>query len=310
MTVAAQKGANDALDSESVGHPGISGTRPTKRGGRRTKAEIEALETELFDVVSEYRPMTVRQVFYQMVTRGVIDKSEAEYKNTVCRLLTRMRMNRELPYDWIADNTRWMRKPQTHDNIEAALQLATESYRRNLWRDSDSYVEVWLEKEALAGVLLEETATWDVPLMVTRGYPSLSFLHSAAECIAESDKDVYLYYFGDHDPSGVDIPRFVEERIGELAPDTYINFECVAVTPRQIKRYDLPTRPTKKTDTRAKTFKGESVEVDAIDPATLRALVKAVITAHIDADEWERLQQVEAAERESAAAFIRGFVTS
>ena len=285
----------------------VSETRPTKRSGRRTKAHIAALKASLVEIVYEYRPMTVRQVFYQMVSRGLIDKTESEYKNVVCRLLSKMRLEGELPYGWIADNTRWQRKPITYNSIEEALRLTTETYRRNLWQGSDSYVEIWLEKEALAGVLLEETAKWDVPLMVTRGYPSLSFLHSAAECIAESNKDVYLYYFGDHDPSGVDIPRVVEERISEMAPDARIYFECIAVTPDQIEMFNLPTRPTKKTDTRAKRFKGESVEVDAIEPRILRKLVETVIVQHIQPDEWERLQRVETIERESAMAYVAGF---
>ena len=98
-------------------------------------------------------------------------------------------------------------------------------YRRSLWNDQDAYVEVWLEKDALAGVLYEVTDTWDVPLMVTVGYPSLSYLHEAAEQIAAKDKPAYLYYFGDHDPSGIDITCLVEDGIREFAPDAEIYFD-------------------------------------------------------------------------------------
>lgn len=276
---------------------------PIKRN-RRSKAEMDAIRDSIYRVVAEYRPMTVRQVFYQLVTLGVIDKTEGEYKGTVCRLLSQMRRDWEMPYEWIADNTRWQRKPNTHDSFEAAIKLTAETYRRNLWQNQDVYCEIWLEKEALAGVLYEETQKWDVPLMVTRGYPSLSFLYSAAQSIDYSDKEAHLYYFGDHDPSGVDIPRVVEERIREIAPDADFTFECVAVLPEHIESLNLQTRPTKRTDTRSKNFTGESVEVDAIDPSTLREMASDCIAAHIDADAWQRMELVEQSERESAHEFM------
>src|SRR5690606_5014507 len=152
---------------------------------------------------------------------------------------------------------------------------------------------IWLEKDALAGVLYQETAKWDVPLMVTRGYPSLSYLHEAAEAISYEEKPTFLYYLGDHDPSGVDIPRNVEARLREFAPEAEIHFDVLAVTPDQIVEYGLPTRPTKKTDSRAKTFEGESVEVDAIPPRELRRIVRESITQHIDEYELEELLRTE-----------------
>lgn len=119
-------------------------------------------------------------------------------------------------------NTRWMRKPRSHSSLEAMLKYSAEAYRRSVWDNQDCYVEVWLEKDALAGVLYDITSAWDVPLMVTRGYPSLSFLYSAAEVIAEQEKPVYLYYFGDHDPSGIDIPRKVEADLRKFVAETQI----------------------------------------------------------------------------------------
>jgi hypothetical protein len=124
-------------------------------------------------------PMTVRQVFYQAVSRGLIAKTEAEYKQTIGRLLTEMRLDGTIPFGWIADNTRWMRKPETHSSLKAVAEEWARSYRRAIWQEQEVYVEVWLEKEALAGVLYEETHRYDVPLMVTRGYPSLSYVHEA-----------------------------------------------------------------------------------------------------------------------------------
>jgi hypothetical protein len=243
-------------------------------------------------------PMTVRQVFYRLVSSGVIGKTEAEYKGTVCRLLGEMRRDRRLPFRWIADNTRWMRKPKTYSSLDQALQRTAEAYRRALWDDQEAYVEVWLEKDALAGVLLDVTAPWDVPLMVTRGYPSLSYLHSAAEEIAARQKPAYLYYLGDLDPSGMNITATVEAGLREMAPDAEIHFKRVAVTREQVEELGLPTRPTKKTDTRSKGFAGESVEVDAIPSAELRRLVEGCITRHVDGRALEVTRVAEASERQ------------
>src|SRR5690606_12853074 len=113
------------------------------------------------------------------------------------------------------------------------------------------------------------------------------------------DRPAFLYYFGDYDPSGVDIPRFVDESLRELAPEAEIYFERVAVSPEQIEEYGLITRPTKKSDSRSRTFNGESVEVDAIRPRDLRELTRRCIERHISPREYEMLMTIEAQERET-----------
>jgi hypothetical protein len=134
--------------------------------------------------------------------------------------------------------------------------------------------------------------------MVTRGYPSITYLHEAAETIEDEGKPTFLYYLGDHDPSGEDITRAVREGIEEFAPDAEIYFERIAVTQQQINEMNLPTRPTKTSDTRHKNFDGESVEVDAIPPSDLREMVEECIEFHVDADALERTKRIERAERE------------
>jgi hypothetical protein len=267
---------------------------------KRTRSQIEAVCDAIQRVVSAHYPMTVRQVFYQLVKLHLIEKTERDYNDVVVRLLTKLRLDGELPWQWIADSTRWMRKPTTYDDIEDALRETADSYRRALWRDHDVYVEVWLEKEALAGVLLAVTAQWDVPLMVTRGFASLSYLHSAAETIASVNKPTYLYYFGDYDPSGVEIDRNIERRLRQfLAPDDgSMTFERVAVTPEQIRAYDLPTRPTKRTSHGRGLHHGDSVEVDALDPDDLRRLVEDRIVRHVDPQRLRVHQAAEDSERE------------
>jgi hypothetical protein len=295
----------------------LSGTSPIRR--RRTKAEMNAIRSAIVQTLAAEQPMTVRQVFYALTTQSVIAKTEAEYKGTVCRLLAEMRRSGEIPYTWLADATRWMRRPRTFSSTEDALRRTAETYRRALWDDAPVAVEVWLEKEALAGVLVEVTDEWDVPLMVTRGYPSMSFLYSAAQAIGQrqgNGQRTQIYYFGDRDPSGVDIDRAVQQGIGEglesmLArrdvPNT--DFERVAVTAEQITAWDLPARPTKKSDTRSKNFEGESVELDAIPPARLRELAEQVIDRHVDHQQLEVLRTYEDEERrqmEQIAATLDG----
>jgi hypothetical protein len=132
---------------------------------RRTKAAIQSIRDGLYEIVAADQPMTVRQVFYQAVSRGLVPKSEAAYKSTVGRLLVEMRRDGTLPYSWLADGTRWQRKPSTYTGLSAFIERHQRAYRRDLWAESDTYVEVWVEKEALAGTIYDVTAEYDVPLM-------------------------------------------------------------------------------------------------------------------------------------------------
>jgi hypothetical protein len=269
---------------------------PQKRH-RRTKAAINALEVAIYITLEADHPQTLRGLFYQLESQGLIPKTDQAYK-TIGRLCVQMRKAGVLPYEWLADSTRWMRKPTSHSGLEEALRLTAQTYRRALWHNQDAYVEIWLEKDALSGVLYETTAEWDVPLMVTRGYPSLSYLFEAAEAIKRKRKPTYLYYFGDYDPSGVNIPVKVEAELRRMAPKAEIYFSRVAVTEDQIRRWSLPTRPTKTTDSRARTFGNRSVEVDAIPAKTLRNIAQRCITNHIaDMSQIRVLQVAEESER-------------
>jgi hypothetical protein len=272
-------------------------TSPIKRI-RATKAEVKARREALLDIIDTGRPMTVRQVFYQATVRGLVEKAESGYAK-VQTDLTKMRRDGSLPYDWLADNTRWQRKPRTFNSVEEALRDTARLYRKSLWTDADCYVEIWLEKDALAGVVLPVTSMNDVPLMVARGYASLSFLYSAAEYINELEVPTYIYHLGDFDPSGVNAGEKIEETLRELAPDADITFERIAVTEEQISDWDLPTRPTKAKDTRAKSFGSSlSVELDAIEPNRLRAIVQEAIEQHLPTEQFETLKAAEQSERD------------
>ncbi len=116
----------------------------------------------LYAIVAEQYPMTVRQVFYQATVRGVIEKTETGYAK-VQTLLADMRRDGEVPYARLADNTRWMRKPTTFDGADEAIEHTARFYRKALWTETDAYVEVWQEKDALAGVVVDVTDEYDVP---------------------------------------------------------------------------------------------------------------------------------------------------
>jgi hypothetical protein len=276
---------------------------------RSTKADMVQRHHDLFAIVEEMRPMTVRQVFYQATVRNIVEKSESGY-DKVQTDLANMRRSGMLPYSWLADNTRWQRRLRTFDSVQDALDETARLYRKSLWTDADAYVEVWLEKDALAGVVSPITYKYDVPLMVSRGYASLSFLHSAAEAIAEVDVPTFIYHFGDYDPSGVNAAEKIEQTLREMAPDAEIEFWREAVTPTQIAALDLPTRPTKTTDSRSKNFGEISVELDAIPPDVLRNMVEKVIQWHLPKRQFEILKVAEESERRLLKNLVGGLAVA
>lgn len=239
-------------------------------------------------------PMTVRQMFYRMSSTGVVDKTENGYRQ-VQYALTAMRRAGAIPFEWLADNTRWVRRPRTYDNLNDAMQQMQKFYRRALWANQPEYIEIWLEKDALAGVLYDVTEEYDVPLYVTRGYPSLSYLHNAAEALQKITKPITIYHFGDYDASGQDAARSIQEGLHEFG--ARFKFIRKAVTLEQIGSLNLQTRPAKTSDPRAARHGAIAVELDAIPPAQLRQLVREVIESHIDQDALDFARQVEQQEK-------------
>ncbi|MGE4370103.1 MAG: hypothetical protein AB7E12_10520 [Burkholderiaceae bacterium] len=278
---------------------------PIKRP-RATKAEMIERFDRLEAIVNDIKPCTVRQVFYQATVRGVVEKTEAGYAKVQIALVELRRSGR-IGYGAIADNTRWQRKPNTYGSLQEALDEAAQYYRRDLWRSAAVYCEVWLEKDALSGVIWPITSKYDVPLMVARGYSSLTFLAAAAEAIREQGRPCFIYHLGDLDPSGVNAAEKIEETLRELAPDAEIHFQRLAVTEEQAISLRLPSRPTKKTDSRAKKFgRSESVELDSIEPSLLRDIVEQAILSHVNHHELEVIKVAEESER----AFMRSIATA
>lgn len=280
-------------------------TSPVRRH-RRTKAELNLLDTTIISVCAEDHPLSVRGVFYRVMSAGVVEKSEKAY-SAVQREVLKLRRSGALPYEWIADGTRWHLKSPSWSSVEQALADAAVSYRRALWHDQVGYVEVWSEKEAISSIVSPVTDSYDVPLMIARGFASETFLFSTASTIRAVGKPTTIYQLGDHDPSGIAAWQHVQKRLRAFAPEVDITFERIAVTEDQIHSLNLPTRPTKATDSRAKNFSGDSVEVDAIPTAALKTLVQTAIERHIDPIALEHTQLFEREERAGLEAIARGW---
>jgi hypothetical protein len=122
---------------------------------------------------------------------------------------------------------------------------------------------------------------------------------------AAEERPAYIYHLGDFDPSGVNAAEKIDETLRELAPEAEIHFERLAVLPSQITEWNLPTRPTKQSDSRAKDFGDISVELDAIDPHQLRTLVRNAIELHLPADQYQVLKTAEESERDLLRTFAR-----
>jgi hypothetical protein len=284
--------------------PDFSRRTTTKLGrpkGARN-ATSEAIRAAISDLQSEYRVMTVRQAFYRLTTRAVVEKTEAGYRQ-VQRQILLMRREGVLPWRFIADTTRWQRKPETFDEVEDAVAQLARTYRRNLWRTQNIRLEVWLEKDALASVVAQATVPWDVPLMVSRGQSSDTFIWQAAQAAREAwrakiETTVFALY--DSDRSGRDAAEKIREKLATYSGNVPIAFELLAVTDEQIEEWGLPTRPAKEDASET------AVELDAIDPTRLVALVNDAIVGRVDQETWAHEKLIEESEREGLLRMSTG----
>jgi hypothetical protein len=277
---------------------------------RATKDEVETRRRRIYEIVAEDHPMTVRQVFYRAVVLNLVEKTEKGYRK-VQDDLTELRRGGTVPYDWIIDEGRGARKIYTANDLAQALNDTRRRYRKDPWQDKDELVQVWVEKNALAGVIKPITDEYGVALMVTVGYSSISFAYVAGEAINDFDGPVYIYHFGDYDPSGQDAARALEEELRLHAPDADITFTRMAVTPEQIRDWKLPTRPTKASDPRAAKFESDqSVELDAIPPKDLRQLVRDTIEKHLSAEELKAVNAAAALEKQRLGKILDDYIES
>jgi hypothetical protein len=259
---------------------------------RRTQSELAEIDAAIYEIAETERPVTIRGLFYRVMSAGLVPKTEQGY-GVVQRQALKMRRAGALPYSWITDGSRLRLQPDSWSGVEAALTYTAQAYRRSLWADQNVHVELWSEKDAIRGVIFPVTAEFDVPLMIARGYSSETFLKETAEEIILDGKPAVVYQLGDHDRDGVRAWRAIQKRLRAFVPDSIdLTFERIAVNPEQITEYNLPTRPDK-TDSGF----GPCVEVDAIPSTTLRQLVRDAIESWIPPESLRLHRIAERSER-------------
>lgn len=257
-----------------------------------------------YDALAELNPMTLRQCYYQLVSKQIIENNESQY-NRLGRILTTARRDGVIPWEWLIDRTRIPHSvPMWYDREDFA-DCVLPQFRLDVWQTQDVYVECFVEKDALAGVFEPITNQYGVTLCVCRGYPSASFLYAAARRLNKYNNTVLLYW-GDHDPSGMDMPRAIRDGLGEF--QCYPEISRCALNADDIEAYNLPHDPAKRTDTRAKKFidmHGDcAVELDALPVNVLRDKIRREIEARLNLDELAFVRERENQERARMASLL------
>jgi hypothetical protein len=259
-------------------------------------------------VLREQHPMTVRQVYYQLVARQVLPNKVTMYQ-AVSELLRDARKSGDIPWEWIEDRLRRPRTVGMWSDLSSFAETVRRAYRRDVWATQPNYIEVWLEKDALSGIFEDVLRDYGVTLNVGRGFDGWDSIRNAGDRYIEHDGATILY-FGDFDPSGEDMVRSLRERIDEYLEiadepfgDGIVDVEIIkcALTAADIARYNLPSDFAKKTDSRAKKFIAKhgdvSVELDALPVAVLRDRLQSEVAERLDLDALEKVKETEDAER-------------
>ncbi len=253
-------------------------------------------------IISEYQNegyrLTLRQLYYQLVSRGIIPNKSAEY-GKLSHILKEGRMSGLVDWEAIEDRLRVPYTPPAFSTALSGLNALISQFEIPRQQGQDIYLEVWVEKDALSGVLKRVTSKYHVPILVNRGYSSATAVHDAHERFEEMENVVVLY-LGDFDPSGLDMIRDIRFRILEFKGDYDFEILPIALTLEQIQEHDPPPNPAKLTDPRAKDFilvhGNQSWEVDALRPDVLHSLLEASINDHIDLNLFESVLKRESEE--------------
>lgn len=275
-----------------------------KRRYKDIRFHSKSLETidRVNSIVEEYEAqgfeLTLRQVYYQLVARGFIPNNERSYKN-LGSLINDGRLAGLIDWYAIVDRTRNLRGNSHWENPESVIDSARYSYMLDRWENQPNYVEVWVEKDALIGIVSQICRELDVPHFSCRGYTSQSEMWSAAQrFIRQSHKESRtIIHLGDHDPSGIDMTRDIQERLDMFGADVFV--KRVALTMEQIETFNPPPNPTKLTDARAsgyiEEYGHECWELDALEPKVITSLIRDEVTALQDPD---LLYEIEYREKE------------
>jgi len=257
------------------------------------QSTLELIE-KCSDVVTDYSEqgyrLTLRQLYYQLVTQNIIENTEKQYKR-LGSILTSARYAGMIDWDAIEDRGRQPKVQTQFDNVPDLVEGACHSYRLPRWEGQEHYVELWVEKEALAGVLQPIARKYHITMMVNKGYSSASAMKASAERFASvwhwEERPGTLLYLGDLDPSGEDMVRDIDTRLTEFGIEE-LDVQKIALTIEQVREYEPPPNPTKLTDSRApeyvRKYGLECWEVDALTPQVLNQVISDAVEDLLDMD--------------------------
>ena len=245
--------------------------------------------------------LTLRQLYYQFVARDMLANSQKNYK-ILGAAVNDGRMWGMIDWDHLVDRGRNFECQSHWDSPASILAGAANSYRLDKWEECENRVEVWVEKQALEDIVARACRPWDVGYMACKGYMSQSEMWAAAQRLIqyeEQGQHTFVIYLGDHDPSGIDMSRDIQDRLRTFGSEAEV--ERIALNWDQIERYNPPPNPAKLTDSRIDGYRAkfgdESWELDALEPSVLVSLIETTIQEFCD-DSWHERERLEVGGRE------------
>lgn len=271
---------------------------------RESLSLIERVNSIINEYQSKGYSLTLRQVYYQLVARDVIPNTERSYKN-LGNLISDARLAGHIDWHAIEDRTRSLRSNSHWSTPGSIIRSAANSFAYDKWADQDYYVEVWVEKDALVGVVGQICSRLDVPYFSCRGYVSQTEMWVASQRLIEKSKSrgqkTVILHLGDHDPSGIDMSRDIVDRLDTFGIDPY--FRRIALNMDQIEQYLPPPNPTKLTDSRASGYINlhgyECWELDALRPEVMEELIREHIEEFCDQERFDTALDAEEDARET-----------
>ena len=259
------------------------------------RADTQTRIDQANKIIAEYQAqgfkLTLRQLYYQFVSRDLISNTVQSYKS-IGDVVNDGRLAGLIDWDAIEDRTRNLRSSPHWSSPRSIVRACADQFAVDLWDGQESYVECWIEKDALVGVIEGICTELDVPYFACRGYTSQSEMWGAAQRLMEREKagkKTFIIHLGDHDPSGIDMTRDIQDRL-ELFGSTAV-IHRIALNFDQVENYSPPPNPAKTTDSRYESYRAlhgeESWELDALEPRTIVDLIRDEIEVHIDQDAWE-----------------------
>jgi hypothetical protein len=278
------------------------GGRKLAGGGRGTQAEVDARRAAILAICKANHPRTVRAIFYLATVAGLVPKTEQAYRGTLCLDVQQLRESGQMPFDWIVDESRRARWPDTWSSVRRFLETLGANFRGKLWLREPSRVMVFIESEGLAGLVEEVTDPRDVTLWPVRGNASITMMWDAAQLIRSwtaLSAEVFVYALGDLDPAGQGSTDAIERKLREYGAE--FTFERIGLNWDQATELDLPTRPTKTEGrgvaTLAAAFGPLSVELDAVPVPIMQGWVRDAIRRHMSDERLAELMERQDAER-------------